>query len=304
MMSAEQAIVGGVLSTTVTVAWQVDVLFAASFTVSVTVFGPLLAQVNALGLTVRDVIPQLSLLPLSTSAAVIEALPLASNTTVTFLQIAVGGVVSLTVKLVVQVALLFAASFTVIVIVVTPVVTSVPAAGLWVTVNEPDGVQLSLAATPAVTSGTGAWQAEFADAPVGAGQVEITGGVVSATVTVAVHVADPAEFSAVKVTVTLPGPTIVPAAGDWVTVTEQPVVVTSPTIFGMVPSQFAFTETVLFAAQAVIVGGAGATTVTVKPQVGPWLLVQVTWVVPEWNVEPDGGSHVTVPQLPVVDGPA
>lgn len=47
-----------------------------------------------------------------------------------------------------------------------------------------------------------------------AGQVVITGGVVSATVTVAVHVASPAEFSAVKVTVTLPGVTIVPAAGD------------------------------------------------------------------------------------------
>jgi hypothetical protein len=47
------------------------VLLAASFTVSVTVLAPLLAQVNVLGLTVRDAIPQLSVLPLSTWAAVI-----------------------------------------------------------------------------------------------------------------------------------------------------------------------------------------------------------------------------------------
>jgi hypothetical protein len=45
-------------------------------------------------------------------------------------QVIVGGVVSFTVKVVVHVVLLLAASFTVIVIVVTPFVTSVPAAGL------------------------------------------------------------------------------------------------------------------------------------------------------------------------------
>jgi len=70
----------------------------------------------------------------------------------------------------------------------------------------------------------------------------------------------------------------------------------------MAASQFAFTERVLFEAQAVIVGGDDATTVTVKLQVGPWLLVQVTAVAPAWNVEPDGGSHVTVPQSPLVAG--
>jgi len=70
----------------------------------------------------------------------------------------------------------------------------------------------------------------------------------------------------------------------------------------MAASQFAFTEMVLFAAQVVIVGGADATTVTVKLQLGPWLLVQVTAVVPAWNVEPDAGSHDTVPQSPLVVG--
>jgi hypothetical protein len=44
-------------------------------------------------------------------------------------QVIVGGVVSFTVKVVVQVAVLFDSSFTVIVIVFTPVLTRVPAAG-------------------------------------------------------------------------------------------------------------------------------------------------------------------------------
>ena len=117
---AGQVIVGGVLSTIVTVAWQVAELLLASVTVNVTVFGPLFAQVNVLGVTVREAIPQLSVLPPSTSAPVIEALPLASSDLVMFLQTAVGGVVSFTVKVVVQVAALFAASFTVIVMVVVP----------------------------------------------------------------------------------------------------------------------------------------------------------------------------------------
>jgi len=149
-------IVGGILSTTVTVAWHEAELLAASFTVSVTVFGPLLAQVNVLGVTVREVIPQLSVLPPSTSEPVIDALPFASSATVASLQTAVGGVVSLTVKVVVQVAALFDASFTVMVMVVVPALTSVPAAGLCVIVNELAGVQLSEAVTPPVTSGTGA----------------------------------------------------------------------------------------------------------------------------------------------------
>jgi hypothetical protein len=132
--------------------------------------------------------------------------------------------------------------------------------------------------------------------------VVITGGVLSTTATVAVQVVSPAEFSAVIVTVTLPGPTIVPAAGDCERVTEQPVVTTSPTRFGMAASQFALTATVLFEAQVVIVGADGEFTVTLNVQLEPWLLLQVTGVVPAWNVEPDAGLHVTVPQGPFVVG--
>jgi hypothetical protein len=69
-------------------------------------------------------------------------------------QVIPGGVVSLTVNVVVQVALLSAASFTVTVIVVTPSSTKAPAAGICVMVREPAGVQLSEAVTPPRISGT------------------------------------------------------------------------------------------------------------------------------------------------------
>lgn len=100
-----------------------------SVTVSVTVFAPLLAQVKVLGVTVREAIEQLSLLPLSTLAGVMETLPLAFSTAVNGLHSAVGGVSSKSVNVVEQVALLLLASFTVTIIVVVPVPTSVPGTG-------------------------------------------------------------------------------------------------------------------------------------------------------------------------------
>ena len=51
-----------------------------------------------------------------------------------------------------------AASFTVKVTVVTPVETSVPAAGDWVMVSAEAAVQLSVAVTLAVKLGSVAWQ--------------------------------------------------------------------------------------------------------------------------------------------------
>jgi len=68
-------------------------------------------------------------------------------------QVIVGGVVSFTVKVVVQVLLLPAPSVAVTVIVCAPRPTGVPAAGLCVTVTAP---QLSEAVECDATSGTGA----------------------------------------------------------------------------------------------------------------------------------------------------
>src|SRR5439155_868248 len=73
-------------------------------------------------------------------------------------QVTVGAVLSVTTKLVVQVALLPAASVAVTVIVFVPRPTSVPAAGLCLSVIELVGLQLSLTLTPASTLGTAAWQ--------------------------------------------------------------------------------------------------------------------------------------------------
>ena len=71
---------------------------------------------------------------------------------------------SVTVNVVEQVVELFAASFTVMVTLVTPVETSVPAAGDWVMVRLAGEVQLSVAVTLAVKSGTADWQLALAKA--------------------------------------------------------------------------------------------------------------------------------------------
>lgn len=82
-----------------------------------------------------------------------------------------------------QVALLLAASRTVIVTVVTPIPTRVPAAGDCVIEVTP---QLSVATTEPVKFGTGAWPLLFAEADCGGAQLTITGDVLSMTVTVCV----------------------------------------------------------------------------------------------------------------------
>jgi hypothetical protein len=76
----------------------------------------------------------------------------------------VGAILSVTVKLLVQVTVLLAASFTVIVTTVTPVETRVPAEGDCVIVRLAAEVQLSVTATLTVKSGTDAWQKAFAKA--------------------------------------------------------------------------------------------------------------------------------------------
>ena len=69
---------------------------------------------------------------------------------------------SLTMKVVVQVALLPASSIAVTVIRCAPRPTIVPAAGAWLKVIALGPLQLSLTVTLANTSGTAAWQAPSA----------------------------------------------------------------------------------------------------------------------------------------------
>ena len=64
----------------------------------------------------------------------------------------------------------------------------------------------------------------------------------------------------------------------------------------MAASQVPFT--VLSEAQVVIAGGPDGITVTVKLQLAPVVVVQVTTVAPTWNTEPEAGLQVAVPQGP------
>src|SRR5712675_1181587 len=133
-------------------------------------------------------------------------------------QITVGAVASVTVKVVAQVALLVAASVAVTVIVCTPNPTSVPAAGSWLKVIPLVPLQLSVALTPANTSGTAARQFVPALTLLGAGQLTV-GAVASVTVKVVAQVALLVAASlAVTVIVCTPNPTSVPAAGSWLKV--------------------------------------------------------------------------------------
>src|SRR5437764_14100867 len=102
-------------------------------------------------------------------------------------QLITGGSLSVTSKVVVQVALLVAASLAVTVITCTPNPTSVPAAGDCVSVIPLVPLQLSLALTPPKTSGTEIRRASSTLTLVGAGQLTV-GAVSSVTVKGVVHV--------------------------------------------------------------------------------------------------------------------
>src|SRR5437762_443557 len=159
-------------------------------------------------------------------------------------QLTVGTVASVTVNVVVQVALLPTASVAVTVIVCAPRPTSVPAAGDWLRVIAFVALQLSLAVTSPNTFGTAAWQPASALALVGAGQLTL-GTVVSVTVNVVAQVALlPAASVAVTVIECVPTPISVPAAGDWVRVIAPALeqlwlTVTPPSTLGTTAWQFA-----------------------------------------------------------------
>src|SRR5258705_4754578 len=158
-------------------------------------------------------------------------------------QITVGTVSSVTVKVVVQVALLVAPSVAVTVITCTPNPTRVPAVGDWLIVIPLVALQLSLALTPPNTSGTAARQLVPALTLVGAGQITV-GTASSVTVKIVVQVALLVAASvAVTVITCTPNPTSVPAVGDWLNVIplvalQLLLAVTPPDTFGAAARQF------------------------------------------------------------------
>ena len=159
-------------------------------------------------------------------------------------QSTLGAVVSVTVKLVVQLALLPPSSVAVTVIVCVPTPTRVPAAGDCTNVIALAALQPSLTLTPPNTFGTAAWQLASALAPDAAGQFTL-GAVVSVTVKLVVQLAlFPASSVAVTVRVCTPTPTSVPAAGDWTkaiapAALHPSLTVTPPKTLGTAAWQFA-----------------------------------------------------------------
>jgi len=142
---------------TVTVKLQLAVFPEVSVAVEFTVVVPTEKTEPEAGVLTTVTPGQLSVAVTVKFTTIDVAVEFSGRKTVIFAgQVIVGGVVSFTVNVVVQVLLLLAASFTVIVIVVMPLVTSVPAPGLCDTINEDASVQLSVATTPAITFGTAA----------------------------------------------------------------------------------------------------------------------------------------------------
>src|SRR5438876_3899498 len=194
----------------------------------------------------------------------------------------VGGVLSVTVKLAVQVDSLFAASMTCKVTVVTPKPTRVPAAGVWLMCRGAEPLQ-SLATRPLVVkSGTGAWQAPSAKALWLEAQVLMFGGVLSVTVKLAVQVDSLfAASMTCKVTVVTPKPTRVPAAGVWLMCTgaeplqslaTRPLVVKSGTGAWQTPSA----KALWLEAQVLMVGGVLSVTVKLAVQVDSLFAASMT----------------------------
>src|SRR5438876_824533 len=222
LVGAGQITVGAVSSVTVKVVVQVALLVAASVAVTVITCTPNPTNVRAAGdwLKVIPLVPlqlSLALTPPNTSGTTARQF-VPALTLVGAGQVTVGAVSSLTVKVVVQVALLVAASVAVTVITCVPNPTRVPAAGDWLKVIPLVPLQLSLALTPPNTSGTTARQFVPALTLVGAEQLTV-GAVSSLTVKVVVQVALLVAASvAVTVITCVPNPTSVPAAGDWLKV--------------------------------------------------------------------------------------
>jgi len=272
---AEQITVGAVSSVTVKVVVQEALLVAASVAVTVITCTPNPTSVPAAGdwLKVIPLVPlqlSLALTPPNTSGtAARQFVP--ALTLVGAGQVTVGAVSSLTVKVVVQVALLVAASVAVTVITCTPNPTSVPAAGDWLKVIPLVPLQLSLALTPPNTSGTAARQFVPALALVGAGQITV-GAVSWVTVKVVVQVALLVAASvAVTVITCVPNPTSVPAAGDWLKVIplvplQLSLALTPPNTSGTAARQFVPALALVGAGQ-ITVGAVSSVTVKVVVQV-------------------------------------
>jgi hypothetical protein len=124
----------------------------------------------------------------------------------------------------------------------------------------------------------------------------MTGAVTSLTVTVKLQLAElPAASVAVATTVVVPNGKTEPDALLVTTVGAEQLSLALTVKLTEAEHVPEGALTVMLAGQA-MVGFCVSLTVTLKVQVGPTELVQVTVVSPNPKVDPEGWSHVTVPQ--------
>src|ERR1041384_5144704 len=291
-------IVGGVLSTTVKVVWQVLLFPVASVAVSTTVCMPRPRSVPTDGVCVMPRVVetvQLSVAVarrLGTAAwqfAVAEAVASGRHEIV-------GGVLSVTVKVVWQLLLLPAASVAVSVTVCVPAPTIAPTGGICVITRFVESVQLSVAVARKL--GTAASQLVIGET-LTPGRHVIVGGVLFTTVKVVWQVLlFPVASVAVSTTVCMPRPRSVPTDGVCVMTRFVETVQLSVAVarrLGTAAWQFAVAEAVA-SGRHVIVGGVLSVTVKVVWQLlllpAASVAVSVTVCVPAPTIAPTGGICV------------
>src|ERR1700752_3801954 len=124
----------------------------------------------------------------------------------------------------------------------------------------------------------------------------MTGGVTSLTVTVKLQLDWlPAASVAVEWTVVVPNAKTEPDGG-LLTTTGTGQLSVAVTVNVTVAEQAPRLALTVMLAGQTMAGGCVSLTVTLKLQVGPAILVQVTIVVPTGKKDPEAGTQVTVPQ--------
>jgi len=267
-----QTATGGVTSLTVTTAVQVDTFPFTSVTVSVTVFAPTLEQLNVVGETLTNAIPQLSKLPLLICDDVMLAVPDEFRFTEIFWHIAVGSTLSSTVTVAVQVEEFPLTSVTVNVTVFAPTFEQLNVAGETVIVPIPQASELPLSTSPAAIVTVPAalsWTVIFWQTA--------TGAVLSITVTLAVQVEE-FPFTSVTISVTTLLPSLAQVNDEGETeseaiphASELPLLICVAVMFAVPPAD----KITLMLWQSAV-GGVTSLTVTVAVQVDEFPFTSVT----------------------------
>src|SRR6185436_4825468 len=256
---AGQVTVGGVVSWTLTVKVQVPVLPWASVEEQVTVVVPIAKVLALAGEQVTASVPSTMSLAEAVKLATVPA-ALVASIIILAGQVTVGGVVSWTLTVKVQVPVLPWASVEEQVTVVVPIAKVLALAGEQVTASVPSTMSLAeavkLATVPA---------ALVASIIILAGQVTV-GGVVSSTLTVKVQVPVlPWTSVEEQVTVVIPIAKVLALAGEQVTASVPSTMSVAVAVKLAIAPAALVASTIIFAGQ-VTVGGVVSSTLTVKVQ--------------------------------------